>query len=69
MSFINLSKLLKTFLLPELDLTLFVLALISSINFIALLKSFLELNHFGNVVSFGSSTFLSPNSNHNHLNL
>ena len=63
MSFIDLSKLLKTILSPELDLTLFVLALISLINFIASLKSFLECNHFGNTVSFGSSSFfVSPSS-------
>ena len=51
------SKLLKTFLSPELDLTLFVSALISSINFIASLKSFLERNHLDNAVSFDSSSF------------
>ena len=63
MSFIDLSKLLKAILLPGLDLTLFVLALISLINFIASLKSFLECNHFGNTVSFGSSSFfVSPSS-------
>ena len=57
MSFINLSKLLKTFLSPELDLILFVSVLISSMNFIARLKSFLECNYFGNSVSFDSSSF------------
>ena len=57
MLFINSFKSLKTFLSP-LNLTLFVSALISSINFIALLKSFLERNHFGNGVSFDSSSFL-----------
>ena len=63
MSFINLSKLLKTFLSPKLDFILFVSALISSINFIALLKSFLERSHFGNSISFDSSSFfVSPSS-------
>ena len=63
MSSINLSKLLKTFLSPELDLTPLVSALTSSIDFIASLKSFLERNHFGNAVSFSySSFFVSPSS-------